>query len=326
MVNESLDISLVSGMDRSQDFPMSLVLRKNGVHTMVATGVILLLSLLAAVTPPVSAQAPEAAPSIELSTKYPSLLPFFVEPRFDHSLGPVLTAKSALLYDMDDRRVLLAKDPSARLPIASLTKLMTVVVALESGLDPALHVAVPAEAVKIEPSKIYLLAKDSVTVRDLVRASLIASANDAAYTLASALPDAILAMNRKAYQMELLDTRFSTPVGLDDPDNYSSATDVALLFNYVLTFPLAAEAMHTRHATFTSGTGKQYQLDNTNVLLADKDVDVIAGKTGTTDEAGQCLIVLVRMRNGHRVLGVLLGSRARFAEMHALLTWAEKSY
>lgn len=290
---------------------------------MVATGVILLISCFAAATPRVSAQVPEASPSVELSTKYPSFLPFFVEPRSDQSLGPVLTAKSALLYDMDDRLVLLAKDPSARLPIASLTKLMTVVVALEGGLDPSLHVPVPPEAVKIEPSKLYLLAKDSVTVRDLVRASLIASANDAAYTLASALPDAILAMNRKAYQIGLLDTRFSTPVGLDDPDNYSSATDVALLFNYVLTFPLAAEAMHTRHATLTSDAGKQYQLDNTNVLLGQKDIDVIAGKTGTTDDAGQCLIVLVRMPNGHRILGVLLGSRSRFAEMRALLAWAQ---
>ncbi len=270
-----------------------------------------------------SAQVPEPIPPIELSTRYPSFLPFFAAPRADRSLGPKLTARSALLYDMDAKRVLLARDPAARLPVASLTKLMTVTVAIEAGLPFDREVPVPAEAVKLEPSKLYLLARDSLSVRELILASLIASANDAAYTLASALPDALASMNRKAYELGLLDTRFSTPTGLDDPDNYSSAVDIARVFDHALTLPLAAEAMRTRSATVTSSEGKRYELDNTDILLGRQDMDVIAGKTGTTDEAGPCLIVLVRLENGHRVLGVLLGSRSRFPEMRALIAWAE---
>ncbi len=272
----------------------------------------------------VSAQSTDPVPSVELSTRYPSFLPFFAVPRADRSLGPKLTAKSALLYDLDAKQVLFARDPAARLPVASLTKLMTVTVAIEAGLAYDREVPVPPEAVKLEPSKLYLLARDSLSVRELILASLIASANDAAYTLASALPDTIASMNRKAYELGLLDTRFSTPTGLDDPDNYSSAVDIARVFDHALTLPLAAEAMRTRSATVTSSEGKRYELDNTNILLGRQDMDVIAGKTGTTDEAGQCLIVLVRLDNGHRVLGVLLGSRSRFPEMRALIAWAEK--
>lgn len=272
-----------------------------------------------------SAQPADPIPPIGLSTRYPSFLPFFTAPRADHSLGPKLTAKSALLYDMDAKRVLFAQDPAARLPVASLTKLMTATVAIEAGLPLDTEVPVPPEAVELEPSKLYLLARDSLSVRELILSSLIASSNDAAYTLASALPDALASMNRKAYGLGLLDTRFSTPTGLDDADNYSSAVDIARVFEYALTLPLAAEAMRTRSATVTASSGKRYELDNTNVLLLRSDMEIIAGKTGTTDEAGQCLIVLARLADGRRVLGVLLGSRSRFSEMRALIAWAEGS-
>lgn len=293
------------------------------VRMRMAISIFLFITAFFGATIPASAQPADPTSTVELSTRYPSFLPFFATPRADLSLGPVLTAKSALLYDMDAKKVLLAKDPAVRLPVASLTKLMTVTVAIESGLPFDREVPVPAEAVKLEPSKLYLLARDSLSVRELILASLIASANDAAYTLASALPDALSAMNRKAYELGLLDTRFSTPTGLDDPDNYSSAVDIARVFDHALTLPLAAEAMRTRSATVTSSEGKRYELDNTNIFLGRKGIDVIAGKTGTTDEAGQCLIVLVRLDNGHRVLGVLLGSKARFPEMRALIAWAE---
>ncbi|HEY8811404.1 MAG TPA: serine hydrolase, partial [Candidatus Dormibacteraeota bacterium] len=146
-----------------------------------------------------------------------------------------LHAKSAVLFDLDGNRVLWVKEAHLRRAPASLTKLMTAVVASDlTSLDT--RVTVTGEAAAAEPSRMGLVAGQSLTVRELLYGALLNSGNDAAFALGDGIVplDRFLAlMNRKAGSLHLRDTHFSTPNGLTDPNNYTSAYDLAVLSAYV---------------------------------------------------------------------------------------------
>jgi D-alanyl-D-alanine carboxypeptidase (penicillin-binding protein 5/6) len=167
-----------------------------------------------------------------------------------------LHAKSAVLFDLDSNRVLWVKQAHLRRAPASLTKLMTAVVASDlTSLDT--RVTVTGEAAAAEPSRMGLVAGESLTVRELLYGALLNSGNDAAFALADGIVplDRFLSlMNRKAGYLHLQDSHFSTPNGLTDSDNYTSAYDLAVLSAHVArNYPELVAIAGTRDYVIAAG-------------------------------------------------------------------------
>jgi serine-type D-Ala-D-Ala carboxypeptidase (penicillin-binding protein 5/6) len=265
----------------------------------------------AALAPPAAAVRPILAPRGEA-------IPAFNVAAFNTAAAPdlALHAKSAVLFDLDSNRVLWVKEAHLRRPPASLTKLMTAVVASDlTGLDTP--VTVTGEAAAAEPSRMGLAAGQTLTVRDLLYGALLNSGNDAAFALATGivpLDHFLSLMNRKAAYLHLRDTHFSTPNGLTDPGNYTSAYDLAVLSAYVLrNYPsLVAIAATRDHVIPAADTHPAFYPHNLNHFL-----DVYPGatglKTGFTNDAAGCLIATAT-RAGRHLLLVLLGSDIMFGD------------
>jgi serine-type D-Ala-D-Ala carboxypeptidase (penicillin-binding protein 5/6) len=227
-----------------------------------------------------------------------------------------LHAKGAILIDLDTNRVLWANEAHLRRPPASLTKLMTAVVATDLvGLDAP--VTVTGEAAAAEPSRLGLAAGQVLTVRDLVYGAFLPSGNDAALALGTGIVpiDHFLAlMNAKAAYLHLHDTHFSTPNGLTDPGNYTSSYDLAVLSAYIVRdYPeLAAIASTRDYVIPATASHPAFYPHNINHFL-----DVYPGasglKTGFTDDAGGCLVATAT-RGGRHLLLVLMGSDIMFGD------------
>jgi D-alanyl-D-alanine carboxypeptidase (penicillin-binding protein 5/6) len=227
-----------------------------------------------------------------------------------------LHAKSAVLFDLDGNRVLWVKEAHLRRAPASLTKLMTAVVASDlTSLDT--RVTVTGEAAAAEPSRMGLAEGQTLTVRDLLYGALLNSGNDAAFALADGivpLDRFLTLMNRKAAYLHLSDTHFSTPNGLTDPANYTSAYDLAVLSAYVArNYPDLVGIAATRDQVIpASDTHPAFYPHNLNHFL-----DVYQGatglKTGFTNDAGGCLVATAT-RGGRHLLLVLLGSDIMFGD------------
>ncbi len=238
---------------------------------------------------------------------------------------PFIQAKAALAIDFDSGTILYQKNIRASLPIASLTKLMTSIVAIEAIADLEESVAVPPEVRTIEPSKMNLIPGDRISFRDLIRGALIHSANDAAYVLAYSIKDLVQRMNAKARELMLNDTEFSNTIGWDEEKNYSSAFDLMKIMRYALTKPLIQNSIGITNLTVTSSRGNSYRLENTNKLLSSFLTEV-GGKTGTTDLAGACLINMFKNPDGNRILTVVLNSPDRFQESKVLANWTLENF
>jgi D-alanyl-D-alanine carboxypeptidase len=245
-------------------------------------------------------------------------IPTFNVAAFNAAAEPdlALHAKSAVLFDLDSNHVLWVKEAHLRRPPASLTKLMTAVVASDlTSLDT--QVTVTGEAAAAEPSRMGLVAGQVLTVRELLYGALLNSGNDAAFALGDGivpLDQFLSLMNRKASYLHLRDTHFSTPNGLTDPDNYTSAYDLAVLSAYVArNYPELVAIAATRDRVIPAAdTHPAFYPHNLNHFL-----DVYQGatglKTGFTNDAGGCLIATAT-RGGRHLLLVLLGSDIMFGD------------
>lgn len=247
------------------------------------------------------------------------------------ALAPVIEARSALLMDLDSGIHLYEKNAHQRLPIASLTKIMTAVIILESH---SLHEVVMVEDdFSLIPElgvRIWLSQYEKLTVRSLLVALLVRSAGDAALALATYHSDSVEAfveeMNRKADILHLKNTNFRNPIGLDEEGHYSTAFDLAILTKYALRNNTFRQIVRLPRATITSVDGKiKHEFDSTNYLL-NSFLDIRGVKTGTTDEAGQSLISLARHLNGKEVISVILDSPERFQESKRLIDWSFRNY
>jgi D-alanyl-D-alanine carboxypeptidase (penicillin-binding protein 5/6) len=244
--------------------------------------------------------------------------------------GPRLEgAKAAIVMEASTGDVLFARNPHLRREIASTTKLMTVLVALQRDDLDDVFSAVDYQASPIE-SQIGLRAGERMSVRDLLRAALLPSANDAAATLAAGTMGTTAAfvreMNRTAGLLGLRDTSFANPVGLDDPHNYSSARDLATLAIRLRRYEFFRRTVDLPRATLRSGARIRTVL-NRNTLV--RRIDAVDGvKTGRTDRAGYVLVGSAT-RAGVTVLSVVLGEpseHARDADSLALLRYGLASY
>lgn len=264
---------------------------------------------------------------------------------------PQLTAKAVLVLDRAGHTLLFEKNAHQRLPPASLTKIMTALLTLENL--PLEQVVVVGEVVNGDNgSSMHLLAGERISVENLLWGLLLPSDNDAATVLAQALGEKLMVqnsdsslppqftnqqfnnltiqqfvslMNSKAALLHLQNTRFENPVGFDEVSHFSTAYDLAILTNAALKYSILAQMVATLQKTVSSVDGKiSHPLYSTNLLLG--KVEGVQGvKTGTSDAAEECLVVLVE-REGHAVLLVILGSETREEDAKKLIEWVYKNF
>ncbi|TDR40125.1 D-alanyl-D-alanine carboxypeptidase (penicillin-binding protein 5/6) [Tahibacter aquaticus] len=228
-----------------------------------------------------------------------------------------------------DGRPLWAGQPDRRLPMASLAKLMTALIAVEHGeLDTWAEVSAGAAAET--GSRLGLRRGERVTRRDLLLAAFVRSANDACRALADAVgatADArdptgafVAHMNARAAALGMADTHYSNPCGHDDSAQYTSVRDLATLSHAVLAEPVLADAAQRRTLRLVTAAGRELSARTTNPLL--DGLDGARGlKTGTTPAAGRCLVAFVE-RDGRRVLVVLLHAPERWWDSVGLVELA----
>lgn len=220
---------------------------------------------------------------------------------------------SAYLVQIGERD-LWAGQADRRLPPASLTKVMTALLVLED-YRPAQIVTVSKTAARTTGSSIGLKAGDKLSIQALLTATLIASANDACAALAEATAGSIGAfvdrMNERARTLELSNTHFANPCGLDATGHYSSARDLARLAHTALmhTEFAALVATHDTRITTADGT-RSFRFRSSNALIGTYP-PAIGVKTGYTSRAGKCLIALAQ-KNGVQVLLVILNAKSRW--------------
>jgi D-alanyl-D-alanine carboxypeptidase (penicillin-binding protein 5/6) len=244
--------------------------------------------------------------------------------------GPAVSdAKAFVVVDARDGTVLGGKAPNRKLAIASTTKLMTAYLALQR-LKPKQKLAAPAYKVTDAESLIGLRKGEKLSVRDLIYGLVLESANDAAETLAVGVSGSIGAfvgeMNATAQSLGLTHTHYSTPVGLDEPGNYSSARDLVTLAGVLLKNPLFAKAADS--ATATLKTGDHPRSINTRNLLIPQVPFVTGVKTGHTLDAGYVLVGSGE-KNGTTLISAVLGTPsegARDADTLALLRYGFSQY
>ena len=237
---------------------------------------------------------------------------------------PIVKASALYLVELQSGRVLLEKNATRRLPPASLTKIMTALIALES--------APLQEVVKIHPRSIVHHSSynfrpgEEFILRDLLTAMLVASANDACEAVAWHLggddKQFVERMNERADRMGLKDTHFTNPCGFDAPGHYSTAADLAKLAEQALQQPFFSMMVRTLVRDIATVDGaRKMSLHSTNELLVDPDVNGV--KTGYTSKAGRCLIASM-FKDGHRVLLVGLNLMDQWEQASRLLRYGHK--
>jgi D-alanyl-D-alanine carboxypeptidase (penicillin-binding protein 5/6) len=242
--------------------------------------------------------------------------------------APTVDARAYEIVNASNGTVLASSNAHEQLPIASITKLMTVIVALQHlKLDD--EVTVTAQAAHVGQESIPLYAGQVISVHDLLEAALIQSANDAAYALAAGashddVPLFVDWMNDEAQKLGLTDTHFVRPDGLDAPGHVSSARDVAVLAQDAMHLPIVRELVRTRSATIENGT---FVVHTWNDLLG-VFPGLIGVKTGHTDNAGWCEVAAAQ-RPGYTIYAVILGSPTRAqrnSDLDRLLAWGVSRY
>jgi D-alanyl-D-alanine carboxypeptidase (penicillin-binding protein 5/6) len=241
-------------------------------------------------------------------------------------VGPTVAAHSYLVENANGD-VLLASHARDRVAIASITKLMTVLLTLEHA-SPSDVVTISPDAASVGESSINLRTGEQLTVLELVKAALIQSANDAAWALADYVGHGdvssfVALMNRKARQLGLHDTHFARPDGLDAYGHYSSARDVTRLARIVMRIPLVRAIVRKQSDRISGGR----TLRTWNDLLATFP-GLIGVKTGHTSAAGWSEVAAAR-GGGVTVYATLLGSPSRAqrnADLASLLRWGLSRY
>ena len=223
--------------------------------------------------------------------------------------APEMSAESYVVLDRTTGEVLFSKDETKRLPIASTTKMMTALVVVENIDDLDRVVTVGAESCGIEGSSVNLYKGEKISVKDLLYALMLESANDAAVCLANATAGSVdefaSLMNDRAKSLGMHDTHFTNPHGLEDTEHYSTALDLAKLWQEAMKNDTLREIVATKTYKIELDGGDGYRfLSNHNRLLKTWEC-CVGGKTGFTKAAGRCLVT-VSEKNGVELVVVTL--------------------
>ena len=239
--------------------------------------------------------------------------------------GPGVSAESAVLISGETGAVLWEKNAHERRAMASTTKIMTALLALEeAGRTGDPPVDITQEMVAVEGSSMGLLAGDRLSLSNLAAGMLLASGNDAANAcalyMAGCQEDFALQMNQRAQEIGMEDTSFVTPSGLDDDMHFSTAYDMALLAREALKNQAFAEiaGSYTRQVAFLE-PAKTVTYTNHNKLLVEYE-GCIGVKTGYTKKAGRCLVTAAR-RDGATLIAVTLNAPDDWNDHRALLDY-----
>ncbi|KHD85810.1 D-alanyl-D-alanine carboxypeptidase family protein [Heyndrickxia ginsengihumi] len=230
-------------------------------------------------------------------------------------------AKSAILMDQDTGRILYEKDAYEPRSIASITKIMTAILAIESGKMNQ-KVTVSERAIRTEGSSLYLKQGDKWKLKDLVYGLMLRSGNDAANVIAESVGGSIegfvFLMNQKAKEIGMKNTHFTNPSGLEDPngEHYSTAYDMALLTRY---------AMQNKTYRKIAGTKFYKGWKNKNRLLTEKYKYCTGGKTGFTKKAHRTL-VSTATKNGEHYIAVTLNDSDDWNDHIAMYQYGFKHY
>ncbi|MBE7723408.1 MAG: D-alanyl-D-alanine carboxypeptidase [Enterocloster citroniae] len=236
-----------------------------------------------------------------------------------------VTSQAAALFDMDDREVLYSKDVFERMYPASITKIMTALVAIKEG-DLKSRVLVTDEAVITEPGATLcgIEPGDTLTLEQLLYGLMLPSGNDAGAAIAVHIAGSIEAfsdmMNEEAVRLGATGTHFVNPHGLNDPDHYTTAYDLYLIFNEALKYPVFRQIVgttaytanyHNKNSEPVSKTWKGSNWFMTGERETPDGLKVFGGKTGTTKAAGYCLIMASRDDSDKEYISVVLKADSR---------------
>jgi len=246
-----------------------------------------------------------------------------------------ITSKAAILMDMETQTILLSKNEEEPRQIASMVKLMTILLTLEEidngHLTLDKMVTASEEAQGMGGSQVFVDAFSEYSISDMLKSVIVASANDAAVVLAEAISGSETAfvdkMNARAKELGLVNTRYSNATGLNAPDQYSTAKDVALLLCKVAKYETFSNFSSIWMEDFVHPSGRKTELVNTN-RLSKYFAGSTGGKTGFTDEALFCLSESAK-RGNMQLIGVVLGakdSKTRFNECASILNYGFASF
>jgi D-alanyl-D-alanine carboxypeptidase len=245
-------------------------------------------------------------------------------PFMDKITNPDISAQSAIITDAGSHTVLYSKNPDLRFSMASTTKIMTALVALDYYQDKSI---LTIYSPHIKGSNIGFHQGEKFYFKDLLYAMLLPSSNEAAYAIAENYPggkDAFIRkMNQKARELNILNTHYEDPAGLDDDNNYSTVLDLSHLAADAIKNKNLSSIFATKHKTITDITGTNvYQLENLNKLLGENGVNGI--KTGTTEGAGEVLVTS-KVENTHTFIIIVMKSTERFVDTKILLSLINKN-
>jgi serine-type D-Ala-D-Ala carboxypeptidase (penicillin-binding protein 5/6) len=280
-----------------------------------------LFNTLTQVTPTVTSSLPIPTP-----TPPPSPTPVLTV----RGKPPIVSAAAAYLLDADTGHSLVDLNGEEPLPMASTTKIMTAVIAIETA-DPDQLVTIQQDAYnevhQHNGSSAFLMIGDKIPLKYLLYGLLLPSGDDAAVAIADAVggteANFVHIMNIFAYRLHLYQTHYVNPDGLEAPGHHSSAYDLVRLARYAMTLSIFAHIVQAQAYSLPANADHHsYTWKTTNTLLGTyKGATGI--KTGTTPEAGFCL-VFSAIRNGHHLIGVVLRDKSetlRFADARTLLNW-----
>lgn len=242
---------------------------------------------------------------------------------------PTLNSRIAVAYDRKSGEVIWGKDEHKRTAMASTTKIMTAIVTLEN-CDLTQTVTISKKSAGTGGSRLGLKADDKITMNDLLYGLMLKSGNDAAVAIAETVGGSVEGfaelMNEKAKELKLENTHYVTPHGLDDPEHYTTAVELAKLADYALQNETFAKIVNTKNYTVTIN-GYPKSISNTNELLGYLE-GVNGVKTGFTNNAGRCLVTSVN-RNEFEIITVILQAdtkKFRTADSIKLIEYIYKNY
>jgi D-alanyl-D-alanine endopeptidase (penicillin-binding protein 7) len=242
--------------------------------------------------------------------------------------GIRLNLRSAIAIDNETHRVLYCYNAENKVPIASISKLLTAMVILDNYWPDSVMTITSEDA--RQSSRSIFRVGDKVTVRDLLHTALIRSDNRAARALARSVSGTVeafaLKMNERALRIGLENTEMFEPTGLDER-NRSTAVDCARLINYAILYPELARITSLKNYSFKLINRKRLKrIVNTNKLVFSK-YKIVAGKTGYISESNYCLTTIIEDGKGKQVTVVVLGApgpQTRFREARRLAAYAFK--
>lgn len=238
------------------------------------------------------------------------------------------SGKAMCLIEAQTGRILAEKNSYAKLAMASTTKIMTAITAIEHCEDLDEFFEVSDKAIGVEGTSLYLRKGEKHSLRDLLYGLMLVSGNDASVAIGERVGGTVEhfvdLMNFTAYKIGVKNTHFENTHGLDEKGHYTCAYDLAKITAYALNNPVFKEIVSTQNKKIVNADGKVRYLCNKNKLLRTFN-GAIGVKTGFTDDAGRCLVSAAE-RDGMRLVCVVLNCGPMFEESSAILDWGFNNF